>query len=802
MDNTWETIQVALQEIVLIFMDKVTLNMNVFIENRDEMFGPDEWDTPFLRMWGPNNAEGRRPQDVPQGASIRVRQWGAGFLPVMDETRIDASGFASLEAVKGSSVRSGGTCIELETDYAMMTSDLVPNEVCNFNVGMGGSNFYEDFNGEVLVNTPETFALTQLHDSHMYARTVIGYEPHKVDVLIGAQANNITGIVQKVNGSPSRVASTVCLDFPSTGLSVVVGTGVLLSFLTTSYLPLVSAEILAKDIWWPSAGRGGRSGAYNSRGVMTHEFGHFLMCSMLYDQGGPSALRGTLGYLTETRSVDAQKRMMMETFADTFAMQVVGGSNYVHVDPNQGMTDTLQHWAGTDRAAMGWCTGSAWMDFNYTGTLDTPQFWDPFLDRLTRYEGLVYDAFDRGDSAAHFPPADTAFANEPNNGDVWELAQPGTPIQPFLRPATNGTIRSRDEGVALKGPAWRAWVQNWLKHGRVPNRSNVLRGLADTMASYEANGQTYTTTWCDRCEVFAPHYPTTPFAARMADTTGDRTWDIRAQRWRACIDDGEMHSILGDAPERFGNLEGTTCQACAPLHEPDGNGGCRPCPPNQVPRGAGGCEACPNPTDIALPNNECQSCAFNQIQVGNTCQDCAPGTGADRTSNTCVTCPSDDTVVLENGLGQCSNGRDVSILYSGANQDVCPHEFWLEVSGLQKAASDLGSSSVISFILTPESVLAPQWNLSESECPTALATLTVNDAGSGTEIGSTVATATWDGSGGVFSGCMGSATVNVPVATIRAGADAVRIKASLQGSGEPVGGSIYMQSPDCDDYDI
>ena len=141
-DDVWEQTQQIVGDILRLFVDTVRLNLKVTMANRDPSFpayDPKEPDTAMTRLWGPANADGTRPQLVPAGAHVRVRQWGLGFLPVMDQNQLGENGQVTLSAVKGADGREGDLCVEMDTDYARITSDFIPNEVCDFAVNRFGS---------------------------------------------------------------------------------------------------------------------------------------------------------------------------------------------------------------------------------------------------------------------------------------------------------------------------------------------------------------------------------------------------------------------------------------------------------------------------------------------------------------------------------------------------------------------------------------------------------------------------------------------------------------------------------------
>lgn len=105
------------------------------------------------------------------------------------------------------------------------------------------------------------FALTQIKDSYDYSRTVIGHEPHRMEVLTGWVANNIT---KALNGGDPR-AMCLCLDFPSVGTTALTaaaaaagaGAGGLAGgppgAVVGAIVGAVSSSILQKDLWWPDS---------------------------------------------------------------------------------------------------------------------------------------------------------------------------------------------------------------------------------------------------------------------------------------------------------------------------------------------------------------------------------------------------------------------------------------------------------------------------------------------------------------------------------------------------------------------
>jgi hypothetical protein len=555
LDNTWEWIQEGLQEFVLVFSDKVSVHLTFNIMNRDPAFPPD---TPFVRVWGPPDSLGARPRVAPGGTQVRVRQWGWGFLPVLDEATMSEFGEVTLEAVKGSTGRGDSdVCVELDADWGMMTSDFIPNEVCDFTSAHYG-DFQNNVNDTLVVNEPDLFAFTQIKDSSQYLDQVLRTPPYKFNVLTDWVANEATGVF-----GPHR-AMTLCLDFPGTGAGLLttiparVGAAINPA---TVVLTEFGSLLLEKDLWWPDADDtpdDDTVDAPDSRGVMTHEYGHFAMCSMLFAEGDANALTGLMARLGDEQddSRDDENALMTEAWADTFAMQVVGGSNYI------------QYATSSTPGSMHFCTASPCIDQNLVGSGDSMTPLEPFRDELARYQTLIYDAFDTPTSAQRFTLA-------PSNGDIWVGALGGLQVGP------GPYIANPDENVSLGGGQWRLWVRNWLERGNQANVDNVIGGLMDTIKDQGYN-------WCDRCDILALHDQATPLAAR-SDVNAP-TMEERFARWQSCVGSPRSLSWLGPPPNQYLNMN-LQCVVC-PLHQFANLAGvCIPCPANSIARGDH-CDSC------------------------------------------------------------------------------------------------------------------------------------------------------------------------------------------------------------------
>lgn len=710
-DDVWETVQEGLQEFAFLFSDRIELQVSLSMRNIDPSFAPG---SELVRAWGPakldsagnpttelaRDSQGGFAQTpvldaagnpvmvplmdaaggfvldssgfivmVPQtttvavparprlnlaGAKIRLREW-AGPLWTMDEQEIPESGIVILEHSSAGS--SSHTCIQLDAEWGMMSEDVVPNEVCDFRrqvIPMPP----EPQHIELELQHADLFNFAQMKDGFEYLKNVVGQEdPYPMEVLIGWRANTL------LEQTPSS-AMTLCLGFPGAVLTL----GATISPLGG----LGGMVAISKDTWWSDRPQA-------SRGVMTHEYGHFAMCNLLYDYEGPDGLLGvTDGMAAEQDSRDDENRLMVETIADAFAAQVVGGVNYFRPTRGGRLDDNF---------SMSYCVNPPCLDSNFSGEIPgappaspgSSNLPDPFEDEIARWQTLVFDAFDRAAL-----PADRLGANL-FNADYWqELPLPTGSTNPVtLGPDPSPYIGNADEAVELPGAAWRTWMERWSGKddgtlGAIPNVEKVMSALEETLEDYQIN-------WCDRCEVFALHspgYPKEGPAANPSDPVA-RTGSQRFARWSHCLTDGQTADFVGAPPEPFLNVDGS-CVACPPLHHFDpATGSCSACGANSVPRGDH-CEMCPA-GQVPSSNNTCVLCGGQDISVldpstgQQVCQACPLGTAPNAEHTVCDPCLVDATLdaTVLNGCG-----ANVQVQGTGSvAMDNCPAQFWVQVLG-------------------------------------------------------------------------------------------------------------------------
>jgi hypothetical protein len=625
-DNVWETTQNLLGELAKEFAGRVTVTLDVKILNRDPAF---DTTSALVRGWGGLPTPrvigvSAGTQIVPHSAYVVVKQWWGEVIPVRSEERLPEDGRVEIVAVQGGKRREGGLCIELETDHAWMTTDLIPDEICDF-YGPNFDAFERDTTSTLSTNHDDLHALTQITDGADYAQRTIGYDPHKVQVLTGFLANEASSILNGAVSEEER-AMTLCLDFPGAGIGAI-----------TNLVGQMSAPLLA-DIWWPDERNAVPN--LNSRGIMTHEYGHFLMCSMLYSHGGPSGIDALIPRVWAGESSRDSIGVMCEAFADYFASQVAGGTNYFA--PPAGVMPSNR---------MAYCVSPPCIERNLKGTTDAVSD-NVYKDEIGRTVSLINDAFDRDTSNGR------GIELVPWNGDVWFQ------FAGKLRFSPTPYIATADEPVHLTGFGWSKWVQRWFERGATPTREHVLGGLSDALKD-EFN-------WCQRCEAFAVHNSTVPLILPSDEpVTPLDHW----RRWNSCLVDG-LGGILGDAPDPFGNID-SSCRACPPGQFPIA-GACTPCPSGLVPRGDH-CDGC-SAGQVPGPDNQCHECPTGQIAERGVCVPCGFGLVANATKTACVDCPA-DAVVDASTIPDACSGEMLELVLPTAPVagDLCPNETWVEV---------------------------------------------------------------------------------------------------------------------------
>ncbi len=468
--------------------------------NTDPSFGGEPW---MRRAWGDDERDNSIPTiGAPmwiRNAVVQSHKGGALF-----RGRLENWGEAGLTVAKGEQ----NICVELANDASEITNFLTALVLCNFRdpeMPDRNLNIQEDMRIVMDVQDPRTSMFAQFQDGHDYMRWVVGRAPRQARVVVGLPAD----IIGEFNGGR---AVALCFGDPTTlpalptaAIFETIGPGVLLS-------------VGDADIVMPHLG----NASANSRGVPTHEYGHFVMCDLMHATNAAKFYETWLNVMVNIMAPDRgaadpapwnDTLYGTEAFADFFALQVVGGTNYFAlpgsrrggemsycpVAPPECPPDNPRTDATSENLCAPACAGGlpgcgqdcaednvgsppgATSDY-VSGTSDAELF-----DRnIARLVAIFHDAFD---GVHGFPPEGrlnpTPGAAFNRNGGLF-----GAPVRAF----TN----ANDEPIALPGSAMVDFFGNLFDQWATISEPNFLNALALTMFDhgYDAN---------EVCEFFAIH---------------------------------------------------------------------------------------------------------------------------------------------------------------------------------------------------------------------------------------------------------------------------------------------------------
>ncbi|MEI7511918.1 MAG: thrombospondin type 3 repeat-containing protein [Candidatus Uhrbacteria bacterium] len=485
-----------------------TLNTDVGFDTEDEI----------RQAWGANFGDPIRLRGVPVYVSS-----GAIGLEMADT---DVFGGANMTVARG----GVSVCVHTKNDSAYVTTtSALEAIICTFASAsqhdtagrviastspVGGRAIYAEFQLrrastiQLVVRDSYTSIMAQFQDGADYMQNVAGVRRHRPVILVGLLAD--------LFGSFGAKAFVPC------------------SNLRDAAFGDIGAELvgLLPDLVVGLLGGGadviiGGLSVSRSRGIPTHEFGHWAACSMLFD-----AAPGMLDLVWNDVIIDATARggagqtsVINEGFADFLAAQIVGGVNYSYLLPS------------STSGNMSYCdvTLASCADDNVGGAASgrfppVSTFADPVDRDLAAWTTLLQDVVDGHPPGANTPSDGAAWFVAPDRDldgvadldeaagdtdgdgipDVLDTDSDGNGVPDGMEPGARlrggrligprfGTTQN-DEAVALPGTAIQQLFVRWLgltTFGQF-NIGEMYAALAETMRD---NGVSET----DICTVFALH---------------------------------------------------------------------------------------------------------------------------------------------------------------------------------------------------------------------------------------------------------------------------------------------------------
>lgn len=454
---------------------------------RIDRFGGPGASTPMQRAWGARAGQQVR---LP-GVRVTARQLAAGALPTMFTDHTNDDGVARMKVARG---RTTSICLATENSAAQITRFLIEMEVCDFR-SMPGARLNTNATYRLFLQHRFFNVLAQATEGQAYLREVVGSTPRKAEILVGYFADLFGGsAVAPAFGYPS-------LAYDATLLSLAALAAANPKFFWATPVILAAWPTYAVDIILSADPEGDFDKNFDSRALVSHEYGHFAMASLLYAQGVENVSGAYFAAVVQrvrqeqgSPSVgDVQGAYINEAFADFFASQVAGGTNYYTPDDDDLPTATDTNHCGL--GPIEYCQAQPSTDNPCVETNERDT--RTFLRRVDRLVTLLHDAYDGW----------AIGANTPGHGRAWGRMDGGN-NRLTCGNATTATLvytptpvgDNGDEEIRLAGGQIRNLFRYWDGRSNRLTENSFLAALADTMRESNYN-------WCQQCQLFALHDP-------------------------------------------------------------------------------------------------------------------------------------------------------------------------------------------------------------------------------------------------------------------------------------------------------
>jgi len=710
----------ALADIAKVTSGRVRVTLAVHSITQDPAFGPNAIAT---RAWGvyggfPLTANGMEARVVQTSTTAQP----FGIVSAVSQGITDRLGHATMDIVAGTGLQVG-FCLELGSTAAKVTDFLLPTTICDLR-GLGTAvqqlpltNLVTHQQLLVEIDNPRVSGLFQADDAWWWANDVLKFNPpRQAKIMSGWHADSFS----RSKDGTTKLLYTPCLGYPNnlsdagTAAAMLGGGfaggafigGPVGGLVGSVVAGVYAAVILTSDIVMPL-----NSSLPRSREVMSHEFGHFLFCSMMHHTN-PGAISELVEQTITNAGADLAfpVRYINEAVADFITGQVVGANDYTWA---RGVDSTRYYCVPPTDGA---CVGGSNAGGACTGELDCPgsvcahppappaplshacsggtNSGDPCVvanaatqcpggtcdptpttlpsgycfdetfrshtmapggeESIARLATLLHDVFDGGGHGHR--------ANDPSDADMWTTSPGGgAPLQ--FSPYGFSNTDSNIEQVALPGTALPELIGifTWdpiQPFGQTLTDKGLHRAINTVMEDHGVN-------WCDRCEVLALHSELT------ANETAPHLHSV-------CLADPALADI-GAPPVPLDRMDHATCAECPPGLAADEDGKCADvCPADLVLDGA----------TMSLDSTEIATSSLT-----------APGDS----------CPSVFVVRIENFGALAARGAvtsvDVDVVVSPENAATCEQTYGLRqkvtVAGTTTSSDLSGTGTFVTCGPTP-----------------------------------------------------------------------------------------------------
>lgn len=421
------------------------------------------------RGWG--NVSGRA-ADI-RGAKVVARQ-GVNRI----RRAVNEANNATVPVRKG---KPTTWCIDLESDGAKVTTNFyTATNVCTFG-SPTGSVVYQSSRTQIIdVRNARVAALAYATDAWSWLREIADHEPVRADILVGPLANILSS-----EDRPYATCGSHYGALATVTLGTVLGE---LGFMG----PLMELTLGHVDLVIPDTG-------LRSRGVMGHEYGHFALCSLMAETAPTRFEFAWSDVILETilpqalgrdRGLEHEASWLNEGFADFFASQVAGGTNYFGAP------------GSFSRGGIQYCPVAE--DRCLEENQQFPDFAAPFVendgelhdDAVAAFATMLLDVVD-----GHAFPVFDGARDVPGNGGIWPVQNGGDGLAVVTSEAIGVSPRQNDEVVHAPGSVLVQWMQAWAERTPVVtglDKEDVFGALSAAMRAQGANDSQI-------CRVFAEH---------------------------------------------------------------------------------------------------------------------------------------------------------------------------------------------------------------------------------------------------------------------------------------------------------